>query len=227
MLALVLLYFVGAVSSRGPFFRACSALRNAIPFSGVGAKSCMPTVHRNVHHRGTRVRTVVHGPRIPAFTGAILTCRGSNRVLRHIDAMFNGLLDTRASSSLRRLTGRVVPVVDRRRGGVDLGRRLFTHVGTICRRRSGRALDPRRRGLLRSVCGNFMHGNTGLLKRSGRGCQTLYGRLDLLALRFDRGGLGRAGSCGLIVASGSRLTKLPRDTMRTTTRATKRGNIRN
>lgn len=227
-MVLVLLYVVvGVVGTRGPFFRGCAAPCKAIPFSGVGARRCRPTVHRKVHRRTTRVSTVIGGPRTPAFTGAVLTCRGSNRLLSHMAAMFNGLHDTRAGSSLRALTRRVVPLLDRRDGGVDLGRRLFGHMGTICGRGRRLGLAPRRAGLLRGVCSNFVHQKTGLRKRTRGRCHRLAGRLDDLALRFDRGGLGRVGGCRLILASGTRLTKLPRDTVRTTTRATGRGNMRN
>lgn len=226
-MALVLLGVAGVTGTRGPFFRGCAAPCNAIPFSGVGGRRCRPTVHRNVDHRTTRVSTVIGGPRTPAFTGAVLTCRGSKRLLSQIAAMFNGLHDTRAGSSLRGVTRRVVPLLDRRDGGVDLGRRLFRHVGIMCNRGSSVRLAPRRAGLLRGTCGKFVHHKTGLRKRTGRGCHRLAGGLDGLALSFDRGGLGRAGGCRLALASRTRLTNLPRDTVRTTTRATQRGKIGN
>lgn len=217
----MLIYAVGGVAgTRGPFFKRCRAPRTAIPFSQVGARRCRPTVLRNVGRRGTRVSTVVLGPRGTGFGGAVRTFRRSNRLLSEIISIFNGVLDTRAGSSLRRLTRGVVPLLDRRDGGVALGRGLFTHIGRICSRGRALRLARRRDRLLRGTCGDFMQRNTGLRKRTERRCHGLAARLDGLALSFDRGGLGRAGDCRVLLAGGRDLTKLPRVVMRTTTRAT-------
>lgn len=207
--------------------RPCRALRSAAPFRRVQVRSCRPTIQRNVQLRSRRVRRVANGPRRPAFRGAVLTLRRTKGTLSQIAAILFGLLDTRAYSTLRRVTRGLAPTLSRRTGGVDLGRRLFTHMGTICSGERSLRLAPRRHHLLRGSCSNFIHGKTGLSRRSGTAFQGLDVRLDDLALGFSRGRLGRAGNCRLILRARSRLTKLPRDTVRTTTRATRRGKGRN
>lgn len=204
----------------------CGAPRSATPFRLVGVRRCRPTLLRKVGRRGRRVSTVIGGPRTPAFRGAVITLRGSNTLLSHMAAIFNGLVDTRADSRVRRLTRGVVPMLSRRDGGVDLGRGLFTHVGTMCRRGSRLRLGNRSTRLLRGACSNFMEDNTGLANRTGRGFHRLGARLDVLALHFSRGLLGRAGGCRLTLARG-RLRKLPRDSLRDCTRATGSGKGRN
>ncbi len=217
--------YVGGGGS-GPFFDRCAAPRRATPFSGVGVRRCRPTFLRNVGRRRARISTVVGGPRAPAFRGAVITVSCTNSVLSQMTAIFFGLGDTRASSRVRTLTRGLSPVLARRSGGMDLGRGLFTHIGTMCRAASGDALAARRRHLLRGSCSDFTHGKTGLDRRSGTGCHRLAARLDGAALTFNRGVLGTAGDCTLGMASSAHLGNVPRSTLRTTTRATGRGNRR-
>ncbi len=195
-----------------------------MPFRRVELRSCRPTFVRNVQRSSRLASDVVGGPRTPAFSGAV-TFAIPRDLLKHMDGIFFGLLDTRAGSSVSTLTRGVSPVLARRTGGVLLGRGLFTHIGSMCRARQ--RLAPRRLVLLRGGCSKFVHDKTGLSPRSGRGFHRLDGRLDRLALRFSRGGLGRAGGFRLRLARRGRLSNLPRSTVRTTTLTTGRGRLRN
>lgn len=196
----------------GPFFARFRARCNTPSFAGVELRRCRPTFLGKVRRRGTRVGTVISGPRRPAFRGAVITLSGDNKVLTEMDKIFFTLARTSAGSSLATLGRGVTPMLSRRDSGVCLGRSLCGQITSIRRRRqrNGVALAARRRQLLSGCCGTFIHSNTKLSTKGRSHLERVGGRLSALKVTFSGRVLGRGGTCRLIVRGRTSLTKLPR-----------------
>lgn len=211
-----------SASTIGPFFARCAAPFNIPPFRRVGIRRCGPTFLGKVRRRATRMRTVMGGPSGTAFRGAVITLSHDKRLLVGITCTFDNRTDIGAGSRVRTLRRRLSPLLSGRDSSVDLGPGLFTHIGSMCRGRTGLGLSGRRGGLLRRACGKFIQNNTGLSTSRRTRLHGLGRRVSVLRLAFKRGSLGRAGTFRLIISGGRSLSNLPRALVTTTTAATGR-----